>query len=378
MARKILIVGAMAAFFMACGQPNGLKGLGKSQNNREKMADHLDRYLEYLKSCGVTEPGGRVAELSNFNTGNVRFFAYNSGDGLRLKAMVTAGGMVRPGARPGDDWYEFLSEMPDALSAAERIAWLETDASSPTHGLPLPPTVALVPDRPPNAGIDPAHWALVTPPAFSVGPGGGHMLVAWFLAGGTHTPIRWKVAASPKTAAVIERISAFDILAGQAGSIEAAVSDAKARARKLLAAGSSSDRYWALQYLREIGDHSAIHEVAALLFGEGGGADLKIMTAGTLASFADQEAIAPLGEALQKDSAPEVRRACAQALGRFHSTEALEALAKSMPDEPDTAVRIEIVHALAAQGAPAGGTLRRIALSDPDERVRSLARSYCN
>jgi hypothetical protein len=72
-----------------------------------------------------------------------------------------------------------------------------------------------------------------------------------------------------------------------------------------------------------------------------------------------------------------VRRECAQSLGRFQGDgAAIRALAEAAPHEPDVMVRLTIVHALAAHGAPARDALDRIARDDADARVRDLARNY--
>jgi hypothetical protein len=308
--------------------------------------DPAARYREYLRSFGIAEAGDRVAELRDLDSGPVRFFAYAGGEGLRLKAVVTPNGLVAPGGQAGDDWHGFLSGVSDAATAAERIAWLETDDSSPPHGLPGAPTIALAPDRPPPAGIDPAQWAFVTAPALTVSPGGGVTLTAWLLPGGGHVPTRWTVSARAGTPAVIERVAASDLLLESAEA-------AAARARRLLAAGTEGERWWALQHIGDTDDHGAIPDLAVLLADRGTSPSLKIQVAGTLARLVDTAAVPSLSAALRTDDAPEVRRACAQALGRIPGADAVRALKAAAPDEPEVTVRAEIGHALAAQGHPA-------------------------
>ena len=94
--------------------------------------DPTTRYRDYLATFGITEPRDRVAEMRDLDLGDVRYFAYDSGDGLRLKSAVTPRGIVRPGGQSEDDWYGFLKGLPDAASGAERIAWLDrlVDADS--------------------------------------------------------------------------------------------------------------------------------------------------------------------------------------------------------------------------------------------------------
>jgi hypothetical protein len=336
-----------------------------------KEIDPSARYREYLRSFGIVDAGDRVAELRDLDAGNVRFFAYIGGDDLRFKAAVTPDGLVTPGGQTGDDWYGLLAGMPDALSSAERIAWLETDASTPPHGLQPAPALALFPDRRPEVGMDPAQWRLVTAPALE-SAGDCVTLVAWILPSGMPVPQRWMVSARRGAPAAIERLSAFELLAAGAGGIDASRADATRRARRLLAAGTDDERWWGLQQIGDAGDRTAVAEVLALLADAGASPTVRLAAAGTLARLADPVAVASLGDAL-RDSAPEVRRAVALALGRIGGSEALQALGDAVSDEPDLIVRAEIVHALAAQGNAARESLARIARSDPDQTIRKLA-----
>jgi hypothetical protein len=343
---------------------------GKTTN----ASDPTARYRNYLRSFGIVEAGDRVAELRDLDLGNVRFFAYASSDGLRLKAAVTPDGVVTPGGHPGDQWYGFLSGMPDARSAAERIAWLETDGSTPPHSLPNAPVIALAPDRPPAIGIDPAQWALVTPPVLcEKHAGGGLGLVVWILPSGARVPERWTVTAPMDAPAAIERASAFDLLVPSAGSAGAVEASATERAKRLLNAGVESERLWALDYTGGAGLHGTVPELAALLANVEMSPKVRLLAAATLGRLADSAAVIPLGAAIRADAVPEVRRACAQALGRIPDAGAVQALAEAALDEPDLNVRIEVVHALAAHGSIARATLTRIVHSDPDPAVRDLA-----
>lgn len=311
------------------------------------VLDPATRYREHLGSFGIAEPGDRVAPLRSLDFRDVRFFAYAGSDGLRLKAAVTPTGVVTPGGHAGDDWHGLLSAAPDAASAAERIAWLETDEST-SHGLPYPSAVALAPEHRPAAGIDPAQWAFVTAPALRTCSDGGVTLTAWLLAGGARVPLRWTIAARPGAAAIIERTAASDLVLAQAGSAAQAAADAAARGRRLLT-GSDDERWWALEHIGASGDRAAMRDVAALLADAGASSGVRLHAAGTLARLADPAAVTPLGGALRADAAPEVRRACAQALGRIGGAGAVQALSQAAPDEPDEIVRAEIAQALAGQ-----------------------------
>ncbi len=322
---------------------------------------HITRYLQYLRSFGIAEAGNRVAELHDLDLGNIRFFAYSSTDGLRLKAAVTLIGMVTPRRHASDDWYGFLSGMPDAASAAERIAWLETDASRSLHGLPKPPVVALIPNRRPPVGIDPAQWAIVTAPELLKNPEGKVTLAMWILPSGTRLPERWIITTGRSEPAAIECILAI-------------YEGAALRARKHLAAGTDDARWWALQYIGESGDLAAVPDVATLLGKEDTSPSIRVLAAGTLARLADRAAVTSLSAALRMDDAPEVRSACALALGRIDGSEVVQVLMAAATEEPDQIVRLEIVHALEAQGKAAFAALARIARNDPDAAVRKLAR----
>jgi hypothetical protein len=331
------------------------------------------RYREYLRSFGIVEAGDRVAELRDLDLETVRFFAYASdNDGLRLKAAVTPGGLVSPGGRASDDWYGFLSRMPDAVAAAERIAWLETDSSTTAHGLPGPPVAVLAPNRPLPPGLDPAQRVLVTAPALLAGSDVSVSLIAWFLTGGARAPTRWTIRARPGADAAIACATAQDLLLAIAGSATAAAADAAGRARRLLATGTDDERWWALQHIGDTGDRAAAADVAALLADAAASPNVRLHAIGTLARLGDPSVVPALGVALRTDGAPEVRRASAQALGRIGGG-ALQTLAEAVSDQPDVAVCAEIVHALAAQGSAAHDALSWIARSDLDASIRELA-----
>jgi hypothetical protein len=380
--RFAYLVAAIAILATACGgqwiqqgETHGEKRLEPAKGRTMNTADPKTRYHEYLATFGITEPGERVAELRDLDLGDTRFFAFNSSDGLRLKAGVTPRGIVRPGGHSDDDWYGFLRALPDAASGAERIAWLETDASTPIHGLPRDPTVALIPDRHASVGIDPAQWALVTAPALLSGADGATTLSAWFREGGARVLTRWTVTARPAAPAFIEHAVASDLLATQAGGPAAAAADARARARQLLVGGTDKERWWALEQIRETGDRTAAPDVAALLGNAAASSNVRLLAAETLGRLADFGAVTALAAALRGDPAPEVRRAAARSLGGIGDESAIAVLTEAAPDEPEVTVRAEIVHALAGQGSVARATLEGIAKRDPDAGVRNLARA---
>jgi hypothetical protein len=336
--------------------------------------DPITRYRAYLAASGIADAGDRVAQQLDLDTADVRCFAYAGSEGLRLKAIVTSSGVVTPGGHAEDDWYGFLACMPDAMAAAEWIAWLETDASTPPDGLPKAPVAALAPDRSPAAIIDPAQWALVHPPALHRQPGGSVTLVAWLLPSGARVPERWTVTARPDAPAVIQYTSAHEILAAGAGGDEAAAIAATARAMGFLAAGTDSERLWALQHIRETGYHAAVPDLLTLLPDTAAGAAVRLFAATTLGHLADPAAVPLLGASLRADPASEVRRACAQAIGRIGGRDAVRLLSAAASREPDVTVRAEIVHALITQGDGARAALERIARHDTDPNLRNLAR----
>lgn len=333
------------------------------------------RYCDYLESFGITEPGDRVAELQDLDLEGVHFFAFSSGEGLRLRAATTLGGMIRPGGNIGDDWYGFLSAMPDGTTAAERIAWLESNDSTLPDDLPIAPVLALAPDRRPSAAIDPAEWAFVIPPTLFTRSDGTVILVAWFLLSGNPIPQRWTVTAGPGDSTAIAYASAFDLMVADAGSAEAAVSNAATRARRLLSSGTDSERRWAMQQIAANGDRTAVPELAALLANSNALPNTRLLAAGTLARLGDSAAVVPLGAALGTDPSTEVRRECAHAIGRLGAPSAVQALTDALSREADVIVRAEIVHALAAQGSSARTALAQIASGDSDAAVRNLARA---
>jgi len=336
--------------------------------------EQTERYRNYLRRFGIAEAGDRVMELHTLRLTNVGFFAYESSDGLRLKAAVTPGGMVTPGAHAGDDWYGLLSEATDAATAAERVAWLETDSSTQPHGLPRDPVLLLDPDRRPAIGIDPAEWALVTAPTLSRHADGSITLVAWFLPGGVRVPERWSVTARANAAATIERRPASDLLASNAGGADAAAADAETRARELLNSGTDDERLWAVQRVAKTAGPADVPNLAKLLGDPSAAENIKVLATAALANCADATAAAALGVALRENPLAPVRRACAQALGRLGGAEAVSELAESVAHEPEVLVRAEIVNALAGQGGVAREALAVIAREDPDDELRALAR----
>ena len=139
---------------------------------------------------------------------------------------------------------------------------------------------------------------------------------------------------------------------------------------------SGDERLWALLHVQETADRGAIPEVAALLADGSAIPETRVLASKALADLGGRSAAAPLGAALRADPADDVRRACAQQLGRLQGAEAIQALAGAATGERDVSVRVEIVHALSAQGFPARKALERIAHDDADASVRDLAHAY--
>jgi hypothetical protein len=199
----------------------------------------MARYRAYLASAGFAQPGEHAVEVRGLGLPQVGFYGYDD-HGLRLKAAVTPRGVVRPGGRPEDDWRGLLAAAPDAMTAAERIAWLETDESPLAMRAPSPPATVLAPDRHPAAMVDPALWAFVAAPELTKDADGGLTLTAWFLMSGAQVPVRWTIAAGPRRTATIATIAASDLPEAQNGSLAAA--SVAARARRLLGAGNDDER----------------------------------------------------------------------------------------------------------------------------------------
>jgi hypothetical protein len=333
--------------------------------------DAEERYREYLASFGISNPRD-IACLHDLDVDEIHFFGYAGDGGLRLKAAVTPAGVVSPALPESADWHGFLSHMPDAVTAASRVAWLESDASVPVDGLPLPPVEALTPGTRPERGIDPAEWELVAEPVLRRDPGGGVALVAWFLPSQTRIPERWTISGYLDGSCAIERVPASRHVARSAGGDDAAA--ASERARLLLSQGEDDDVRWALQHIGDTVDVAASSAVAALLRSRDAGPEIRLLAAGTLARLADPSSAGALGEALRGDPAPEVRRASAQALGRIGDSVAVRLLVDAVSGEPDVVVRAEMVNALLASANPPRAALGRIAATDADASVRLLAR----
>lgn len=100
------------------------------------MAGTEQRYRDYLRRFGIAEPGAHLVSIAPLRP--VRAFAYAEGLRLRLKALVTQSGVVRPGFHGEDDWHGLLASGATAAQLAAGIAWLETDETSDR---PVPPVV---------------------------------------------------------------------------------------------------------------------------------------------------------------------------------------------------------------------------------------------
>jgi len=343
--------------------------------NRSNMNvfDFETRYRDYLTRFGIAQANDRVVEIHDLDLEAVRFFGYSDST-LRLKAAVTTSGIVRTGAHADDDWYGFLTQMPTATAAAERIAWLETDESGSVHGLPKPPATVLSPFQPIAAGIDPAEWALITAPELVFESESRATFTAWILDDRNRCPCRWRIVAQPGLAAFLDHTPASDLLISLEGGRAIAVGEAALRARRILSSGTHEECEWALEHIGNISDREALGDIARLLTNQDASPDLKIQAAGTLARLKDPRAVAPLGDALREAVVPEVRRAAAQALSRIGGQEAVQNLWDGISDQPDVTVRAEIVHALTAQGYIARIPLLKIATNYPDAKIRQLAR----
>lgn len=100
-------------------------------------------YRNWLGAFGIAEPGARLVAIAPLSP--VPAFAYAEGLRLRLKALVTPSGIVRPGFHPQDDWHGLLASGATASQIAAAVAWLETDETSDR---PVPPVVVADAGRP--------------------------------------------------------------------------------------------------------------------------------------------------------------------------------------------------------------------------------------
>jgi hypothetical protein len=294
-----------------------------------------DRYRQYLARFGIHSPGERLLPVTGLDEDGVHFFAYADASGLRLKAAATPSGLLAGEDEPRGDWHGFLTAMPDAQAAAQRLAWLLTDESPAVHGLPPPPTMALAPGRPPTRGIDPAAWAEVAAPALASDDSGQVILTAWMLAGTSQVPERWTVRARADGPAVVARESAQ------------APPGAPARALALLATGNPDEQRWALTAARGAAAAPAVAAILADLAADPG---IRLQAAAALGRLGGPEALPGLASALSADPEPAVRRAAAQALGQLPGQAAAEALTAAHRTEADATVRAYITQAARERG----------------------------
>jgi hypothetical protein len=294
-----------------------------------------DRYRQYLARFGIDSPGERLLAVTGLDEDGVHFFAYADAGGLRLKAAATPSGLLAGGDEPSGDWHGFLTGMPDAHTAAERVAWLLTDESPAAHGLPPPPTMALGPGSPPARGIDPARWAEVAAPTLSSDNRGQVILTAWLLAGTSQVPEQWTVRAGTDGPAVVARTPAQ------------APAGAPARALALLATGTPDEQRWALTAAQGA---TAVPAVAAILADLAADPGIRLQAAAALGRLGGPEALAGLASALSADPEPAVRRAAAQALGQLPGEAAGQALRAAHRTEADATVRAYISQAARERG----------------------------
>jgi hypothetical protein len=294
-----------------------------------------ERYRQHLARFGIHSPGDRLLPMADLDEDGAHFFAYADAGGLRLKAATTPSGLLAGGDEPRGDWHGFLSAMPDAHIAAQRLAWLLTDESPAVHGLPPPPTMALGLGPPPARGIDPARWTEVAPPILARDDRDQVFLTAWMLAGNSQVPERWTVRARADGTAVVTRKPA------------SAGPSALARALALLATGTADEQRWALTAVQGA---AAVPAVAAILADLGADPGLRLLAAAALGRLGGPQALAGLAWALSADPESAVRRAVAQALGQLPGEAAGNALAAAYGTEADATVRAYIAQAIRERG----------------------------
>ncbi|MET0340069.1 MAG: HEAT repeat domain-containing protein [Polyangiales bacterium] len=331
--------------------------------------DPARRYHDHVRRYGVAPSDARIVALRALDLGTVRFFALTEGAGLRLRAGVTARGLVTRALDATEDWSGFLRASTDARAMAERVVWLQTDPPS-AHGAPEAPPEVLDPTRPPP-DVDPAAWAMVQTPTLT-SDGARVSLRAWVRADASSQLESWALSAAPDGPGTLLRQRADALLS----STPEGTSEARAaRARQVLKTPGHRAHRWALMHVGQSADTRAASLVGAVLKEPESAPELRMQAARTLGSLAVPAAVPMLAAALRIDPASEVRRTAAQALATIGGAPALAALA-SAAGQPDMLVRTEVVHALARLGRPALPVLRAIARDDPDAAVRALAAGY--
>ena len=300
------------------------------------------RYRAWLASLGVADQDEVVHEQPAVAFGGVHFFARGE-DGARYRAGVTPSGIVSAAARTGEDWYGLLSATADPMQIAGAVVWLQTPVGGQAQ--------LLLPTTP--IAVDPARWVQVAAPTLVRGAR-EITFQAWLIVDGGE-PERWEIHAEPGRATVTRS----PLGAAPAGAID--------RARTVLMAGSSAQKQWALAELA--GRVEGVDVLVAYLVDPAEDVALRVLATRSLRVTGSQTALDALGRALQAETSPDVRRAAAQALGTLPGGEVpLETASRT---EQDTAVRMEVVHALRARGA--AEALARIAREDADAAVRALA-----
>lgn len=300
------------------------------------------RYRAWLTSIGVADAGEAVHEQPAVAFGGVHFYARGDA-GARYRAAITPAGVVSGGGRAGEDWYGLLRATTDPMQIAVAVAWLHAPVGGQAQ--------VLLPTTP--IAVDPARWADVQAPALTRGAQ-AITFQAWLLVDGGE-PERWVIQAEPGRATVTRA----PLGSAPAGAID--------RARATLTTGTTAQKQWALGELA--GRPEALAELAVFLGDTTQEVSLRVLATRSLRVDGNPVALDALGRALQADSSVDVRRAAAGSLGMMTGGEGpLDAASRT---ELDTAVRMEIVHALRARGA--AEVLARVAREDPDASVRALA-----
>lgn len=315
------------------------------------------RYREHLARFGVRDPGDRIVALPPL--GGISPFALREGSGLRLKALVTATAAVGPGGHMTQDWRGLLTASSDPAALGQALAWLETDESPSPHRMMPAWWRALAPGQRDVSGVDPGHLALVEAARFGSAPD----VVTWtgWLLPPGGMPVRWTITAPVGKPATLTRASAQELLPpGGASEL--------VRARAQLA-DPGVDHAWALGVVGAARDAASVAAIRTILLGDEREAAL---AARALGLIGDAGALTALTDALASP-AQGVRIGAIQELARLRAPSTLAALVARSGSEPEARVRLELVRALAAFGAPARQTLLQLGQTDGDPGVRSLA-----
>ena len=330
------------------------------------MTSAEGRYLAYLRTFGIEQPGPRVVEHASLAIGRFRAYSLNSATSGPYRAFAADDGLVASGRRANDAWHAFLGAG-SAHEAAGRIAWLEsTDPGGPHHpasGVMLVPSGVALPFP-----ADPALRERVTTPNCSEAADGTRTLAAWYVRAGGDALERWRINAPFRGPA------AFVV---QSYDRQAVATDADPRARTMLASPRADERLWAIGVLTARTNSAAAAtvqpELIPLLRDTDAGVREAVATA--LGRIGDPLAVGPLADACERSRDPGERRHFVQVLAAFGDA-SLDVLDRLSGTEPSTDVRLEIVHVLGRIDTPAARSLLSGMARDPDESVRKLAATY--